>query len=257
MVVDSPTDTIRVEERQLGDATTVWVTLNRPNRLNALTPEQTADFVDIFASFEPDTADAVVVTGAGDDFCTGADVSRLDPGGDGGFEAGRMQELVDSLRECPLPVVARVQGRAFGAGFMLCLGSDVVVAAPDAQFGLQEVKLGMPVEGYVTTLLPRIIGELRAREWLLTGAVVSADRAKEAGLVSRVVSVDDIDDEVGSFVSQFAENSTAAIATLKERMADPTAAHSRSAVREEERDALRRAYESPEVRERIEELLNS
>lgn len=256
-MIEPNTDAIRCDVDEYDEATVVRVTLDRPAKRNSLTPAATADLIDCVESIESADGDAVVVSGAADTFCTGADVTTLDPGGDGGFEAGLMQRLVDAVRACPLPVVSRVDGQAFGAGFMLCMASDVVLATEDATFGLQEVNLGMPVEGYVTTLLPRIVGEHRAREWILTGSLVSAERARDAGFVSRVVPDDDLDDAVAEFAADFAGGSSAAIAALKARMADPVPTTDLDAVREREQADLERAYESDEVEKRIEALLNS
>lgn len=252
-----PSDSIHVAEESSNEATVVSVTLDRPERLNALTPDLVVRLIEVFDSIRASDADCIILEATGADFCTGADTAALSPDEEEGFEIGLMQQMVETLRRCPVPIISRVQGRAFGAGFMLAMASDIVVAAGQAQFGLQEVNLGLPVEGYTTTLLSRIIGERRAREWVLTGMRVSSERAYEAGFVSCTPNEDELDEKVSDYVSEFASGSSRTISELKQRMADPTSPKNHDEVREVEREALSRAYQSEDLRGRLSELSDS
>src|SRR5699024_9710166 len=123
------------------------VRLARPAKLNALPDGSLDAIVDFFDGVDSSDADVVTVGGEGEHFCVGADINELGSSEDNDHaaSAARVQRLVDSIRRCPLPVVAGVRGRAFGAGFLLCLGVDLVVAAKDASFSLPEIRLGLPV----------------------------------------------------------------------------------------------------------------
>ena len=212
---------VEVDRISVGDIDTLRLTLSRPEKLNALPLATVETLTELITNVTGDEVDAVVLRGRGDDFCVGVDLADM-PDGDAVVEGGRvMHDIVEALRSCPVPVVTAPQGRAFGAGFMLCLGADIVIAAEDTVLGLQEVNLGIPIAGYVTTLLPRSVGEHRARDWLLTGREVSASEASDAGLVSRVVAATELEAAVAETVSQFASSSPMVISLLKERMAAP------------------------------------
>lgn len=233
------------------------VRLSRPAKLNAL-PNATVDaLADFFQRAVRDDADVVTVQADGDDFCVGADMAELDQPEmtDYAESAARMQRLVDGIRNCPTPVVAGVQGRAFGAGFLLCLGVDIVVASDDAVFALPEAGLGLPVAGYASTLLPRLIGERHARDWLFTGRTVDVEEAVRAGFVTRAVDRGALGDEVCDVVNELASNSGHAIAVLKDHMASPTPSRDAIEVRECERTAMRDAFEEGDARDRISAFL--
>jgi enoyl-CoA hydratase/carnithine racemase len=215
-------DQLVFERRTVEGVLVLDININRPAKLNALSMAAVERLTERVAAVDTETVDAVVLRGNGDDFCAGMDLADM-PDGDAVVEGGTvMHDVVRTLRTCPVPVVTAVTGRAFGAGFMFCLGADVVLAGDDAVFGLQEVNLGIPIAGFVTTLLPRSVGEHRAREWLLTGREVSATEAERAGLVARVVQQEALEDAVAETLAHLETSSNDTIELLKARLATPT-----------------------------------
>lgn len=236
---------------QGADRLDVW--LDRPEKLNALPASSVESLADTFAAVTTDTTPVVVVRGRGDHFSVGADLAELEPetASERRATATRYMDLVASVRECPAPVVAGVQGRAIGAGFLLALAADFVVARPEATFSIPEVGLGMPVSGFATSLLPTLVGEHVARDWLFTGRDVDAAEAADVGFVSRLTAT--LDDELDDLVATLAANSSSAIAMLKSRMAPPAA--DVDDVREAEAEAMERAFTDGDAHERIEAYL--
>ncbi len=174
------------------------LTLNRPERLNALTWELMEA---LHARLDEIRADQsirlLVVTGAGRGFCSGLDIMRGDPlgGDDSILTVLERQELVANLaiklRKLPIPVIAAVNGPATGAGFALALAADVRVCGPEAKFSAAFVRIGISAcDVGVSYMLPRIVGHGAASEIMLTGNLVDAEWASRIGLVSRVVEGD-------------------------------------------------------------------
>lgn len=174
------------------------VTLNRPDRLNAMSFQLVGDLHGALDEIERDRDCRVaVLTGAGRGFCAGFDL--VDPGGGPDpRELGQVQStlqsmkefygLVERLRALPQPVVAAVNGPASGGGFALALACDIRVAAASARFNVAFVRVGFSgCDIGVSYLLPRLIGAARAAELMLTGRMVEAEEARQVGLVSRVV----------------------------------------------------------------------
>ena len=180
------------------------VTLNRPERLNAIDSAAAAALDDIWTAIDKDPAiRCVVLTGAGRAFCAGADMKEDGPEGlaywagtgDHGFGGialgGRLS----------VPMIARVNGIALGGGFEMVLGCDLVVAAETASFGLPEPRVGrLPLDGMV--VLPRLIPRARAMEMLLTGRRMSPAEAFEHGLINQVVP----EGELGGAVQAWIED---------------------------------------------------
>jgi len=176
------------------DAGVCTVTLDRPTRLNAVTPVMIAELVEAFDRADgDDDVRVVIVTGAGRAFCAGADLSggagtfaRPTPGG--GAEHRDGGGLV-SLRiyDMKKPVIAAINGPAVGFGITMTLPMDVRIASTSARIGFVFARRGVVPEACSTWFLPRLVGMSRAAEWVFTGRVFSADEAREGGLVSRVV----------------------------------------------------------------------
>ena len=174
------------------------VRLNRPEKLNALSPDMIATLSDLFSNFEqqPDLR-AVILTGSGEKaFCAGTDISEIanavESSKDGELNARRISELGQTLcnliENCGVPVIAAVNGIAAGGGCELALAAHLRLVADGAQFSLPETKLGV-LPGYGgTQRLAREVGEGRALEIMLTGRNVNANEALQLGLVSRVTS---------------------------------------------------------------------
>jgi enoyl-CoA hydratase len=175
------------------------VTMNRPERLNALGPAITAELIDTFRQLHRDrSVGAVVIEGAGDGFCAGADLvadGGPAPDGDGRGPVGlvyRTQEqLVDmilAIHECDKPVVAAVHGAAVGGGLAIALACDLRIATPSTRFGAVFIKVGLSsCDVGVSYFLPRIIGVTRAAEVMLTGRHFSGVEADEWGMLNGLV----------------------------------------------------------------------
>jgi enoyl-CoA hydratase len=174
------------------------LTLNRPDRLNALSWELIEDLLSTCAQLAQDPEVRVVVlTGAGRGFCAGLDLSATDPlgRGDSSVTVYERQELVgrlpQALRELPQPVIAAVNGPAAGGGLGLALAADVRLCSPTAIFSVAFVRLGLSgCDAGVSHTLPRLVGEGIAAEWMLTGRRVAAAEAAGTGLVNRIVDGD-------------------------------------------------------------------
>jgi len=242
--------TVATSER--ADGTVLRVTLDRPEKLNALPFESVGTLTDVFERIDRSEVDAVALAGAGENFCAGMDVASasreefLDPDA-----SGSVHDVVAAVRNAPVPVVAAVAGKAYGTGFFLCLAADSVVATPGASFSLPEVKLGMPAGAYTPALLPDIVGEKRARNWLLTGRAVDAAEAATAGFVTTVAE-DGLDAATDELLDTLLANDGLAMALLKEELAatlsDP------EGVKDHETEAMHTAWSEGNVAERLDEL---
>jgi len=201
------------------------LTLNRPDRLNALNDELVGELVrgtnEIAAD---DSVRAVVLTGAGRGFCAGLDVRDFGPSAREATTtmSGRLQfqemmaGLPGTFRGLPQPVIAAVNGPAVGGGFALVLGSDVRICASSASFGNAAILLGLSgAEMGMSYHLPRIVGTSIAADWMLTGRTVKADEAHRARLVSEVVDDDHLLDRALEIAEQIAGHSPLAVRLTK------------------------------------------
>ncbi|NIJ10373.1 enoyl-CoA hydratase/carnithine racemase [Saccharomonospora amisosensis] len=196
----------------------VW--LDRPTRLNAVTP---ALVEDLLAALDRLAADsgvrAVVLAGRGRAFCAGHDLKQPPPQGDPRRRLERLQQVTRALRALPQPVIAAVHGYAIGAGAEFALGCDLVLAADDAVFRFPEVGLGLSVTGAASRLLPLLVGPLRAKELLLFGERIDAARAESMGLVNAVVDGERLLEHAREWARRLAEKPAAAV-TLAKRAID-------------------------------------
>ena len=175
------------------------ITLNRPERLNAVTPQLVEQLCDALERSMRDQAAAVILTGAGRAFCAGHDLKQQASEGN---STSRTQDIMRLVRRSPAPVIAAVNGYAVGAGCEFALCSDLVIAGKSARFGFPEVSVGLAITGGISQVLPLAVGLARAKELVLMGGQFSADRAYELGLVNRVVE----DAEVGQEARVWAEH---------------------------------------------------
>jgi enoyl-CoA hydratase len=169
------------------------ITLDRPEALNALSFAQLHDLSRLLDSLADSDARALLVTGSGDRaFSAGADIKELMGRTLVEQRAGAMlgQSVLAKLDQLPMPSIALINGYAFGGGLELALACTFRIAVPSAKLGFPEIKLGL-IPGYGgTQRLPRLIGEARATELILTGRTVEADEAERIGLVNKVVAED-------------------------------------------------------------------
>jgi enoyl-CoA hydratase/carnithine racemase len=197
------------------------VTFSRPDKLNALTFDVYADLRDLLAEL-PHRGDArvLVLTGQGRGFCSGGDVEEI-IGELQGMPAGSLLEftrmsgaVVKAMRDCPLPIVAAVNGVAAGAGSVLALASDFRLLAPSAKLSFLFTRVGLAgADMGAAYLLPRLVGLGRATELLVLGGEVSAERAVEIGLASRVA--EDLPEAAAALARQLADGPALAYSTTK------------------------------------------
>ncbi len=197
------------------------LTLNRPEKRNALDDATIAELKQSFAEADNDDAVRVVVLrGAGKDFCAGGDLSQLEKIV---ANASRQENLADAMnlgalfiqmRRAKKPSIAAVQGNALAGGAGLASACDVVIAEQGAMFGYPEVKLGF-VPAMVMAMLTRIVGEKRAFELAALGNTISAPDAQRIGLVTRVIAPASFDADVQAFATELARRSSSAVQLIK------------------------------------------
>jgi enoyl-CoA hydratase len=193
-----------------------WVTVNRPDKLNALNREVLAELEAVLVAAREDTAvRALVLTGSGEKaFVAGADIAEFQGLSAGQAEAlsRRGQQLFDAIEGSPIPVIAAVNGFALGGGCELAMACHLRIASANARFGQPEVKLGL-IPGYGgTQRLPRLVGRGRALELLLTGAMIDAATAHAWGLVNRVVEPGELRGAAQAMVGAILQVSPVAVA---------------------------------------------
>lgn len=233
------------------------LTLNRPDRYNALSQEL-LDGLDarLTELADDDEVRVVVLTGAGKAFCSGGDLRAIhDEAGDHPGPvfhrlAGRFHESVLRLRRLDKPVVAAINGPAAGGGFSLALACDIRVIADDAFMMVGYVANGLSMDGGGSFALPRLVGLSRALEIALFDERMPAERAHELGLVHRVASRKEFDQVVASLVERLAEMPSSSIALTK-RLFNQAFENSLVEHLDQERESIARAAESADGQEGI------
>lgn len=201
------------------------VTLNRPDKLNAVSP---AVFDGLYEAgvqvAEDDNVRAVILRGEGRAFCAGLDLQSLQGFGEGNVRVsddrpndGRSAQAGFAIwHTMPKPVIAAVQGYALGAGFQLALSADIRIAAEGAQMSVFEITYGLVPDLGGTFLLPRLVGPSRALELIWTAHRISTDEASQWGIVSRVVPPEKLDDEARALAADLASRPPLPIAFAKQ-----------------------------------------
>jgi methylglutaconyl-CoA hydratase len=195
------------------------ITLNRPEKRNAITSEMMSALLDALERAGDDaTVRVLLIRGAGKDFCAGLDLSEVLKSAESEAislaSARKLGELYIAMRRHPKPIIAAVHGRALGGGAGIATASDLIIATESAQFGYPEVKLGF-IPAIVATMLRRAVNERQAMELALTGEPLSASRALAIGLINRVVPDAELEAAVESYVSTLAETSATAMSMSK------------------------------------------
>ena len=200
------------------------ITMNRPERLNALNIRIGIELLDALGDAERDSeVRAVLLTGAGRAFCAGDDLKGMtdpdtplravpDPVEQYVRGEGRWPLVVERMRTMSKPVVGRINGHAHGAGFNLALGCDLRVMAATATLAIPFVKRGLATG---TNLLQDFVGIGKALEWAMRGATLSADEAERWGLVTQVVAVDELDSATDALIAELAAGPTTIIGLSK------------------------------------------
>lgn len=212
-----------VFERTDGVAT---ITLNRPERLNALTFEVYRELTDTFAALRKEKdVRVVVIQGAGRAFCSGGDVHDIigelfSRNMEGLLDFTRMTcELIHNIRTLPQPVIASLNGTTAGAGACIALAADIRLASEEAKIAFLFVKVGLSgADMGAAYLLPRVVGLSKATELLYTGDFVSASEAERIGLYNKVVSADLLAETTREFATKLARGPAFALAKTKEML---------------------------------------
>jgi methylglutaconyl-CoA hydratase len=196
------------------------IVLNRPEKRNALNDELIAEIKrGLTQAAGEENVSAIVISGAGKDFCSGADLSALQKiaqasVGENAEDARHLMELFLLIRQIRVPVVAAVKGRALAGGCGLATACDLVLASETARFGYPEVKIGF-VPAMVLAILRRNVSEKRAFELITRGEEIDASFAQEIGLVNQVFSDETFDADVNAYLKRFTEVSSTAVALTK------------------------------------------
>lgn len=202
----------------------VTVTLDRPKVKNAMNSALWEELLDVLATVAVEPADrALVITGAGGDFCSGADLSGGGPFAGEGHMAFTMQwinQVPLALHRMPKPTIAKVRGVAAGAGANLALGCDLIVAGESARFTEIFAKRGLSVDFGGSWVLPRLVGLHRAKELAFFGDTVTAAEADRLGLVNRVLPDDELDAFVTDWAERLAAGASVALAQTKRLLND-------------------------------------
>jgi len=239
------------------------ITLNRPERLNALTFEVYRELTDIFSALRSETSvRTVVITGAGKAFCSGGDVHHIigelfKRDMEGLLEFTRMTcELVRNIRALRKPVIASLNGTTAGAGACIALASDIRIASEEARIAFLFVKVGLSgADMGAAWLLPRVVGLAKATELLYTGDFITAREAERLGLYNRVVPEEQLGATTRDFAERLAQGPAFAIGKTKELL-DREADMNLEAALETEAQAQAICMQHPDYREAYEAFVN-
>ena len=194
--MDLETLSFTIGDTDSADAGIATITLNRPEKKNAINGQMWRDLRGVLRQIvDEDAVRCVVLTGAGGEFCSGADLSSRGeaPPRHQLLSMREVSEVAMALHRLPMPTIAKVDGVAVGAGCNMALGCDLIVASDRARFSEIFAKRGLALDFGGTWLLPRLIGLHRAKELAFFADVISAAEAERIGLVNRVVPVDELD----------------------------------------------------------------
>jgi len=241
------------------------ITLNRPERLNAWTWTMNAEIADAVQRCNDDSGvGAIVITGAGRGFCSGADVGNFNRAIEqrahatseeekrqaGGPPPERRARPADFYQQSK-PIIAAINGPAIGVGLTMTLTMDLRIASDQARFSMRFVRMGIVPEAMSTLYLPQIVGIANALELSMTGRIIDAQEALRFGLVSRVVPHDRLLDEATALAGEIAANPTDAVWTAKQLMHRNMVEMDKEAVVRREGAAITKQYESAGHKEAI------
>jgi 2-(1,2-epoxy-1,2-dihydrophenyl)acetyl-CoA isomerase len=200
------------------DGQIATVTLDNPGTRNACSMSMWMAIRDIFRDLAASDARVVILTGAGGDFCSGAQLSNGDDEGWAGSKVNGMRRLagaVTAVHECPIPVIAKVDGVAVGAGFGLAMAADMLFCSERARFSAIFAKLGLSLDFGVSWFLAQRVGLHKAKEIALTAEMMNAQRADQLGLLNGVVPTDQLDAKVAEVAASIAAGPPIALSITK------------------------------------------
>ena len=240
------------------DGAVAWITLNRPDKLNAWTPRMSREqWHAIERANDDPQVGAIVMTGAGRGFCAGADISgfaqqrdAIDEGASLDADFSTLGDWVELCRRSK-PLVAAVNGAAVGVGMTMILPFDVIVASEKAKLGMFFVKMGVVPELASTYFLVQRVGFAKASELCLTGRAVPAPELEGSGLFNAVVPADALLERAGAIAAEIAANPDPQLRMIKQLLTVNGADTDLAAVGKREMESLRACYESPEHAEAI------
>jgi methylglutaconyl-CoA hydratase len=214
------------------------ITMNRPEKRNALSPELMAELITALTEAAQDDCGVVILTGAGPAFCAGLDMEHMATAHSHKPEEARhdaedMARLLRTLYEFPKPIIAAVNGPAMASGMSLATIPDFTLSVPEAKFGYTEVKVGF-VPAISASFLLRQVGELRTRELLLSGKMIKAPEAHQMGLVTQIVRSEELMPTAHALARGLLQNSPQAMHEVKRLLAK----HSQRRLDEELVDAI-------------------
>lgn len=193
------------------------ITLNRPDKRNALTPGMIHSMCEAVTQLRSDPVVRVVVVRAnGPAFCAGLDLTEMaKQRAEGEADLGGLERVLEEIESCPHPTIAAVRGDAVAGGCELALHCDIRVAADDARFSMPLARIGLAVPVTLTWKLVDTIGAAKTCELLFTGEAVPAEAAAHLGLANRVVPSDELDNAVDSLARQIARNAPLSVRAMK------------------------------------------
>jgi methylglutaconyl-CoA hydratase len=196
------------------------ITLNRPEKRNAISYELIEELLGALAEVEKSSAHVLILTGTGKAFCSGMDLDNLKELIGRSPEQSRkdsetMARLFRTLYEFPKPTIAAVNGAAIAGGAGLATLCDITLAGPEAKFGYTEVRIGF-VPAIVSTFLLRQVGEKQARDLLLTGRIISAEEAHGMGLINQIVPAEQLMDRARELAGEIMKNSPMSLRVTKQ-----------------------------------------
>jgi enoyl-CoA hydratase len=198
----------------------LYATMNRPDTLNSIGRKAHAELARFFTDLATDAAtDVAILTGAGKAFSAGGDLEHMqnmiDDPGIFNEDITDAKQIVFGMLDCPKPILAKVNGHAVGLGATIALLCDVIFAAPGAKIGDPHVKVGFAAGDGGAFIWPHLIGHARAKEYLMTGKLLTAEEAQRIGLINHVVPADQLDQTVDDFAQELLKGAMRAIQWTK------------------------------------------
>jgi 2-(1,2-epoxy-1,2-dihydrophenyl)acetyl-CoA isomerase len=196
------------------------ITINRPERRNSLDGETMGLLLTAVQASADDGTRVMILSGAGDSFCSGADLAATSERDIASFDVSKaLRESVNptilAMRALPVPIIARVHGHAVGVGSNYALACDLIIASQQALFGQVFIKIGLMPDGGGTYFLPRLVGYHKAFELMATGDIIDAQQALALGLVNQVVPVTELDLAVDQLAVRLARSPRLALQRMK------------------------------------------
>lgn len=241
------------------------ITLNRPDVRNAINDDMRAELINAFAAADTDkSVRAIILTGAGKGFCSGGDIggmrARLDaPAGEVAFNGWKRQKSthkgVAAIHGVSKPVIAAVNGAAFGLGLDMALSCDFIIAAEGAKMSMSFLKRGLVSDGGGMYFLPRRVGLSKAKELIFSARIVEPDEALAIGMIDRIAPPDDLLAQAHAWAKELTIGSATAVALTKE-IIDKTFERSDEEIFAMGRQAQAVCYTTAEHRKSVEDFLN-